>query len=308
MSANSIPTTSTGSTSPATTTPLGDPRSMLRRSGRLRRAGAITAAAAAAIVAMPFVFGCGGGDDESGPVPPAPIESSAPRGAGPASLQDGDLRPATEAPFSPQMAMPPVSDDPTDPQNWRVTGPDDDPRRVEVGGLHSLKPASWTWQRPTVQFRTLQFTVPGRDGAEAADLIFSLFVGREGGPLQLNIDRWGNQFLDEEGRGTEPLQDELMEFELPMTFVEHRGSYLSMGAAAPRSDHAQLAAIVEAPGRRLFIRLTGPESTVEANRPAFMEMLRNLRPINLALPGDAPAAAEGDSDVPSADETDAANG
>ena len=262
-----------------------------------------TATAGAIIAALPFAIGCGG-DDEDGPVPPAPIETSAPRG-GPATLADGDLRPATERPTSPQMGLPPISDDPTDPQNWRVTGPDDDPRRVEVGGLHSLKPASWTWQRPTVQFRTLQFTVPGRDGAEAADLIFSLFVGREGGPLQLNIDRWGNQFLDEEGRGTEPLQDELLEFEMPMTFVEHRGSYLSMGAAAPRSDHAQLAAIVEAPGRRVFIRMTGPEATVEANRAAFMEMLRNLRSINLALPGDVPAAGDDSADP---NDTDAANG
>lgn len=249
-----------------------------------------SSAAATLVLGVSVLFGCGGDADEAGPVPPTPIET--PSGGGPADLRDEDLRPTREMPFSPQMAIPPTSDDPTDPQNWRVTGPDDDARRVEVGGLHSLKPASWTWQRPTVQFRTLQFTVPGRDGADAADLIFSLFVGREGGPLQLNIDRWGNQFLDENGQGTKPLQDELVEFELPMTLVEHRGSYLSMGAAAPRAAYAQLAAIVEAPGRRLFIRLTGPEATVEANRAGFVEMLRNLRPINLALPGDEPAETD----------------
>jgi hypothetical protein len=35
----------------------------------------------------------------------------------------------------------------------------------------------------------------------------------------------------------------------------------------------------------VFVRLVGPEETVEANRAAFMEMLRNFRPINFPLPG-----------------------
>jgi hypothetical protein len=217
---------------------------------------------------------CGG--DESTPVPPTPIGGARP---------EPPVRPMGETVVAPVIAVPPTSIDPTDPQNWRITGPDDEPTKVELGGLHSRKPASWTWQRPSMQFRTLQFTVPGRDGAEAADLVFSLFFDQEGGPTELNVDRWNRQFLDADGQSTTPVQRQQFEFELPVLFVEHRGSYLQMGAAAPRGGYAQLAGVIEAPKRRVFVRLVGPEPTVEANRAAFMEMLQTFRPINFPLPG-----------------------
>ncbi|MGA1631408.1 MAG: hypothetical protein ACO4BU_04820 [Phycisphaerales bacterium] len=225
-------------------------------------------------IASALLAACGG--DEASPVPPTPIGGSRPEPA---------VRPVGENPVMPLVAVPPTSIDPTDPQNWRITGPDDEPTKVELGGLHSRKPASWTWQRPSMQFRTLQFTVPGRDGAEAADLVFSLFFDREGGPTELNVDRWNRQFLDEEGQPTTPVQRQNFEFEMPVLFVEHRGSYLQMGAAAPRGGYAQLAGVIDAPKRRVFVRLVGPEATVEANRAAFMEMLRTFRPINFTLPG-----------------------
>ncbi len=225
-------------------------------------------------IASALLAACGG--DEASPVPPTPIGGSRPEPA---------VRPVGENPVTPLVALPPTSIDPTDPQNWRITGPDDEPTKVELGGLHSRKPASWTWQRPSMQFRTLQFTVPGRDGAEAADLVFSLFFDREGGPTELNVDRWNRQFLDEEGQPTTPVQRQNFEFEMPVLFVEHRGSYLQMGAAAPRGGYAQLAGVIDAPKRRVFVRLVGPEATVEANRAAFMEMLRTFRPINFTLPG-----------------------
>lgn len=225
-------------------------------------------------IASVLLASCGG--DEASPVPPTPIGGSRPEPA---------VRPVGENPVTPLVALPPTSIDPTDPQNWRITGPDDEPTKVELGGLHSRKPASWTWQRPSMQFRTLQFTVPGRDGAEAADLVFSLFFDREGGPTELNVDRWNRQFLDEEGQPTTPVQRQNFEFEMPVLFVEHRGSYLQMGAAAPRGGYAQLAGVIDAPKRRVFVRLVGPEATVEANRAAFMEMLRTFRPINFTLPG-----------------------
>ena len=225
-------------------------------------------------IASALLASCGG--DEASPVPPTPIGGARPEPA---------VRPVGENPVTPLVALPPTSIDPTDPQNWRITGPDDEPTKVELGGLHSRKPASWTWQRPSMQFRTLQFTVPGRDGADAADLVFSLFFDREGGPTELNVDRWNRQFLDEEGQPTTPVQRQNFEFEMPVLFVEHRGSYLQMGAAAPRGGYAQLAGVIDAPKRRVFVRLVGPDATVEANRAAFMEMLRTFRPINFTLPG-----------------------
>jgi len=246
----------------------------------------------ATLLVVAGLAGCG--EDGPAPVGPAPIRP-------PDEASSSAVRPPGGSLKNAIVAKPPTSDDPTDPQNWKVTGPDDDPTIVEIGGLHARKLPTWTWQQPTMQFRTLQFAVPGRDGAGAADLIFSLFFEQEGGPTELNVDRWSRQFLDDAGQPTQPVMRERIEYEQPTLLVEHRGAYLQMGAAAPRGDHAQIAAVIEAPKRRVFVRLVGPSATVDANRDAFMEMVGGFRAINLALPEVAPNPPAAPSAAPAPD-------
>ena len=216
------------------------------------------------------------GCSESGdPVPPTPVDPSRP---------ELPLRRPGQEVTAPAQVAPPISIDPTDPQNWTKSGPNDDPTKIEIGGLHTRKPPTWIWHTPSMGLRDLQYAVPGRDGAESADLILGLYFDRDGGPNELNVDRWNRQFLDEEGRPTTPVSREQFELDVPVLVVEHRGRYLQMGAAAPRDGMMQLAAIVEAPMRRIFVRLVGPEATVEANRDAFVSMVTTFRPINFDLP------------------------
>ena len=65
---------------------------------------------------------------------------------------------------------------------------------------------------------------------------------------------------------------------LKVEFVELAGDFMAMGAAAPKKDHLQLAAIVQAEGRNVFFRLVGPAETVEANREAFAKLIDGLMP------------------------------
>ena len=129
-----------------------------------------------------------------------------------------------------------------------------------------------------MQFRTLQYTVPGEgDSTKAAEVIVSVFVAGDGGPLDANIERWRGQFR----KNNEPVEAKRSSKEvgpLKVEFVELEGDFMAMGAPAPKKDSLQLAAIVQAEGRNVFFRLVGPKETVEANREAFNKMIDGLMP------------------------------
>ncbi len=147
---------------------------------------------------------------------------------------------------------------------------------LSAAGLSGPKPVSWIWVQPSVQFRTLQYTVPGgADSTSAADLIVSVFKAGDGGPIDANIERWRAQFRVGEGMA-EAKTSKGNVLSMPLTRVELEGDYMAMGSPAPKTGYMQLAAIVEANGRNVFYRLTGPKATVEANRAAFDALIAGL--------------------------------
>ena len=171
-----------------------------------------------------------------------------------------------------------VGESNVDPSGWKVSSSADDPQWLEVAGFRAPKPASWVWTKPSMQFRTLQYTVPGdADSTKQADLIVSVFVAGDGGPLDANIERWRGQFR----KNNEPVEAKRSSREvgpLKVQFVELEGDFMAMGAPAAKTGTLQLAAIVQAEGRNVFFRLVGPKETVEANREAFDKMIDGLMP------------------------------
>ncbi len=167
-----------------------------------------------------------------------------------------------------------------DPSTWKTSSSSDEPTIIEVAGFRAPKPASWVWTKPSVQFRTLQYAVAGAgDSTQSADFIVSVFLAGDGGPLDANIERWRSQFRvgdkpPDAIRSTKTLGP------LTIELVELAGEHLPMGAASPRADYLQLAAIVQANGRNVFFRLVGPRATVEANRAAFNALVDGLIPAN----------------------------
>lgn len=160
---------------------------------------------------------------------------------------------------------------------YPTSGADDDQTRIEVGGLVMPKPVTWVWTKPSMQFRALQYAVPA-DGvnAPAAELVFSVFPAGDGGPVGANLDRWANQFRDGESAAPAKRSESSVNG-MKVSRIESVGAYMGMGAAAPRTGHMQLGAIVEAPGRNVFVKLVGPQATVESNRAAFEAMLAGAR-------------------------------
>ncbi|MCH2160971.1 MAG: hypothetical protein MK085_03765 [Phycisphaerales bacterium] len=177
---------------------------------------------------------------------------------------------------SPESSEPAGSE--SNSQSWRVSTASDDPRVAEVAGMAFPKPTTWAWQPVTNSFRTLQYEVPAVvAGDNSATLVFSEFIGTDGGPTDLNIQRWVGQFSSEDGSAVEPVLGSMEGDGFTIEMVETVGSYRGMGAAAPSKGQRQLGAIVEAPGRRIFIRLVGPDSTVDAARVDFQKLIAGAR-------------------------------
>ena len=168
---------------------------------------------------------------------------------------------------------------PAEGASWPVSTAESDPKQAEVGGLVFPKPPTWPWATPRMRFRTLQYEVPGQgDGSGAGELVFSLFRGTDGGPTDMNIDRWVGQFRTPEGGPAEAKTSVATIGGMTVNRMEVRGSYQAMGQPAPRPGQMQFGAIVEAPGRRVFVRITGPEATVEAAREDFDRLIDGVMP------------------------------
>mgnify|MGYP007114243243 CR=1 FL=1 len=220
-----------------------------------------------ALGALLVIGGCGDGGGGT-PKPPA---STPPVVA---------TRPPIEGPPMPEVPPAEVPNEPTATgSDWTVSTAKSNPRVAEVGGLVFPRPGSWVWSKPRMRFRTLQYDVPSRpDSDGSAEIVFSLFRGSDGGPTDMNIERWVGQFRDADGEAVEAVITTKEIGGMSVTRIETAGSYQSMGAAAPRTGQGLIGAIIEAPGRRVFVRLVGPEGTVAATREAFDAMLDGVMP------------------------------
>ena len=184
------------------------------------------------------------------------------------------------APAPPSADPPPASQ----PANGPVAPPDErwkpstDPRVATFLGLDAPKPVTWIEHPPTFRMRKAQYTVPGREGRNAAEVVVYYFGATGGGTVEANIERWRQQFQpDADGLFPEPFIDTFEADGMPVTLVELAGNRKEMGAGWYTADQLFLSAIVETPFGLVFIRFAGDAATVDANRDDFVAMLQGLR-------------------------------
>jgi pyruvate/2-oxoglutarate dehydrogenase complex dihydrolipoamide acyltransferase (E2) component len=234
--------------------------------------GALVVVAVAAVV-FAVMSGCEKAPAPKGPTPvttkpataaPAAAAATAPVASSNSAAVSAPVPPAATAAASTQAGGYPVS------------GPDGDQTKIEVGGLTMPKPVTWVWTAPSMQFRALQYAVPALGvNSPAAELVFSVFPAGDGGPVDANLDRWSNQFRSG-AAAAESKRSQATVNGMQVSRVESVGDYMGMGAAAPRPGYMQLGAIVQAPGRTVFMNGVGPQATVESNRAAFEAMIAGI--------------------------------
>jgi|SRR5579864_1323287 len=137
-------------------------------------------------------------------------------------------------------------------------------------------PGAWVKEAPSSGMRLAQAKIPGAAGP--AELAIFYFGAGGGGSADANIDRWIGQ-IDQPA--APPKRGSFATHGLGVTWVEVAGtmkpSTVGMGPATAQPGTRLLGAVVEGPGGPWFVKAVGPDATVAAARPAFLEMLHGLR-------------------------------
>ncbi|MDC3958432.1 hypothetical protein [Polyangium jinanense] len=139
-------------------------------------------------------------------------------------------------------------------------------------------PEGWQKAENPSPMRKATFKIPRAEG-DAEDAEMS--VSQAGGTVDQNVQRWSGQF--ERGKEDTTSRQDRKIGELSVTVVEIHGTFsggMGMPGAAPagpKPKWALLGAIVETDGALTFFKLTGPEKTVTAAKPAFEKFVESLR-------------------------------
>ncbi|MEM6567420.1 MAG: hypothetical protein AAF957_03360 [Planctomycetota bacterium] len=147
------------------------------------------------------------------------------------------------------------------------------PSPQDAGSLFDFDlPEGWEELAPT-QFRLVNLRSKSDPTAE----ITLSFLGGDGGGLTANVNRWRGQVGLEAASDLEvQAYPKRIVLGVEATYLEFTGPYQGMGG--PKiEDGALYGAIFSEGGGTLFIKMTGPRETLEANRDTFTAFLDSLR-------------------------------
>ncbi|MDF2377724.1 MAG: hypothetical protein P1U81_15915 [Verrucomicrobiales bacterium] len=136
----------------------------------------------------------------------------------------------------------------------------------------------WIRQQVTSPMRVGQLTYDHADeNLEDVDVILYYFGEGQGGGTQANIDRWIGQF-----EGTpESKTEEVDVGDRKVTLLTAKGTYMESsggpfsGNKTAKPNYTMLAAILPSEKGAVFLKLTGPEASVEAMKEAFIEFSKS---------------------------------
>jgi len=142
---------------------------------------------------------------------------------------------------------------------------------AEGPGLAWTAPAAWK-AKPLSAMRKGSYGVPSATGVEA-DLSITAFPGDVGGELA-NVNRWRGQVQ------LPPLDDASL-----AGAVAHQGqtglqlTVVDFASGSAANPQRILGAIVPFNGGTWFFKLMGPAGVVAAAKPAFLEFLKTVHPV-----------------------------
>lgn len=153
-----------------------------------------------------------------------------------------------------------------------------------VAGLVWTVPSVWEKQAQRPMRAATYGTPPAEGDSESGEVAVFYFGPQEGGTVDANVNRWFNQFDQEDGRPTsEVAERETIEVDgMRVTLVRTSGTYnAAAGPMAPRADlrpgYRLIGAIAEGPEGAVFFKFTGPDRTVleqEANFGLLVDSIR----------------------------------
>ena len=158
------------------------------------------------------------------------------------------------------------------------------PAQNVAGELRSKVPEGWTTEKPSSDMRVAQYKLPKAEGdSEDALLVLYYFGQGQGGSPQANIDRWINQIKQPDGQPTKDRAktETITVNGLHVDTVDVAGNY--SGGMSPDSAPANSksiyrlrAAVIDTPKGSYFVKLTGPEKTVNHWDQAYTDYLKSF--------------------------------
>jgi hypothetical protein len=152
------------------------------------------------------------------------------------------------------------------------------------GELRYKVPAGWTVEKPTSEMRFAQYKLPKADGDGEDGLLVLYYFGKgQGGTPEANIERWINQVKQPDGSASKDKAktETLTVNGLQVTTVDLLGNYsggMSQDSAPHDSNsiYRLRGVIIETPKGSYFVKLTGPEKTINHWDQAFNDYIKSF--------------------------------
>jgi hypothetical protein len=155
---------------------------------------------------------------------------------------------------------------------------------TQSGNLRFQPPAGWTAEQPSSSMRVAQYRLPRAEGDSAdASLVVFYFGPGQGGSVEANLDRWIGQMQQSDGTPSKSKAkiDNVTVNQMPVTLLDVTGSYAESGMGGGGSGQQiqglarMRAAVIETPQGAYYIKLVGPEKTVNRWDASFMEFIKS---------------------------------
>jgi hypothetical protein len=155
-------------------------------------------------------------------------------------------------------------------------------KRVDVGPLSFAVPQGWVPRPPSSSMRLAEMLVPANPQAgnlytPHTDALVAFF--RLGGSVEDNVGRWAASMTDAQGKPVTPTIVVKEIAGLKVHDVQMNGTYLDGmpgGERTSREAWGFRAAIIETGLPLTFIRMTGPQSLMEAHADEWTQMLESM--------------------------------
>lgn len=157
---------------------------------------------------------------------------------------------------------------------------------VSTASADSLKydvPEGWLTRAPSSSMRVAEFTLPRAEGdPEDADLVL-YFFGGTGGSVEANLERWLGQVTQPDGRASRDVArtTTFSTNGLRITLLDVAGTYVAEVAPGSSERHNKpgfrlQAAVIQTPDGPYFVKLVGPERTVQKQDASFTTFLKSM--------------------------------
>jgi hypothetical protein len=142
-------------------------------------------------------------------------------------------------------------------------------------------PVGWVTAPSSSSMRLAQYSISGRDGSVAAEVVVYFFGEGQGGNVEANLARWKGQFSNPDGSAVYEKVTRDSSGAFPIAVAEYRGTYargIGAGDAAnAKAGQSLIAVIAETPRGTLFFQLFGATEGVTKQREALVAFARSLK-------------------------------